>query len=141
MKRPWINRNYKWLVPVVCIITIILYLFTSSGLGKIATDLTQAYADNDLYKNAIENANKDQRVLKSIGFIKPIDKMVILNGEVRYSENNQKVSTTIKINGEKGDAKLDIEAYRIDEKWHYDQINVRIFNSSEYTQTIETIKP
>jgi len=140
MHKNWLNRNYKWSVPFVTLTIIIIYLLTSSGLGKISTDLAQAYADKELFENAIEKANTNKQVLKIIGEIQPIDKMTILNGETRYSENNERVISTIKVQGDQGQAKLDLTAHRIKEKWKYEEINIRITHPSENAQTIKILE-
>ena len=134
------RKHLKWIIPVIVVLAIVMYLFSASGMGKVATDITQAYADEDLYKNAIEKANYDQEVISTIGKIKPIDKMAIFNGEVVYSDNNQIVNSTIKISGEKGKAKLDITAKREQEAWEYEKINLRIQDPENNKKTIEIIK-
>ena len=133
------SNSLKWLIPIVVFIGIVFYLFSSSGMGKVATDLTQAYADPELYNNAIEKANSDQRILQNIGEIRPIDKMSILNGEVNFSDDNQKVNSTIKVIGSKGNGKLDLTAERENESWRYEKINVRIKDSAKKKKTIEII--
>ncbi|CAL68432.1 cytochrome c oxidase assembly factor Coa1 family protein [Christiangramia forsetii] len=140
MKENWLNRNYKWSVPLVSLIIVIIYLFASSGFGKISSDLAQAYADKELYQTAIDKANKDLRVIETIGKIQPIDKMTILNGEVNYSKDNKSVTSTIKVLGDKGKAKLDLIAHRNAKKWKYEQLNIRVINPTKSTQTIEVIK-
>ena len=137
MKAHWLNKNYKWLIPVATITIVVIYLLASSGLGKVSTDLAQAYADKDLYQNAIEKANDDARVLEALGKIGAIDKMTILNGEVRYSENNNKVTSTIKVQGDKRKAKLDLTAYRNADKWKYELLHIRISDM----QNIQVISP
>ena len=87
MKLTWLNKNYKWLVPVLTIFIIITYLLASSNLGKTSTDLAQAYTDTELYQEAINKANRNIRVLELIGEIQPVGKMTILNGEVQYLDN------------------------------------------------------
>lgn len=141
MKVNWLNKNYKWFVPATTITIIVLYLLISSNLGKTTKDLAQAYADKDLYHNAIEKANNDDRVIDLLGKIKAIDKMTILNGEIRYSNDNRNVTSTIKVQGAKGKAKLDLAAHRDGNEWKYDLLHIRINKASEKTQTIEIINP
>jgi hypothetical protein len=133
------KKNLKWLIPIMVVLAIIIYLLSSSGMGKVATDLTQAYAGQDLYKNAIEKANSNQQVIEIIGEIKPIDKMTILNGEVNFSDDNQTVNSTIKVIGSKRNGKLDLTAERENESWHYEKINIRIEDSEKKKKTIEII--
>jgi hypothetical protein len=67
--------------------------------------------------------------------------MTILNGTVKYSNNNKSVNSTIKITCENGKAMLDFSAEKINETWSYKVINIRIKNPPEKKETIEIIKP
>jgi len=141
MKENWLNKNYRWFVPVLTGLVLIVYLISSSNLGKTSQDLAQAYAEQDLYQNAISLSNKNTRVLELIGEIQPIDKMTILNGEVRYFNDNQSVTSTIKVQGNKGKAKLDLSAQRNGDKWMFNELKIRPINSSEEKQSIHIVKP
>ena len=134
------RKILKWIIPIMVVFAIGIYLFLSSGMGKVATDLTQAYTDEDLYKDAIEKANLNQQVIESIGEIKPLDKMTILNGEVNYSDDNKSVNSTIKVIGLDGNGKMDIIAKRENENWNYKKINIRIKDSQNEKKTIEIIE-
>jgi len=69
MKLTWLNKNYKWLVPVLTVLIIITYLLASSNLGKTSADLAQAYADKDLYQEAINKANRNTLgTIKNLSF-------------------------------------------------------------------------
>lgn len=139
-QKSWWKRNWKWVVPVSGIILISFAIFFSSGMGGIATDLAQAYADTELYKEALEKAKSDERVQELLGEIEPIDKLAILEGEVHYTNNHQTVNSTIRLKGTKGKARMDITADRINDEWNYNKINIRIKNPPDKKQTIEIIK-
>jgi len=141
MKENWLNKNYRWFVPVLTGLVLIVYLISSSNLGKTSQDLAQAYAEQDLYQNAISLSNKNTRVLELIGEIEPIDKLTILNGEVRYFNDNQNVTSTIKVQGSKGKAKLDLSAQRNGDKWVFNELKIRPMNSSEEKQSIHIVAP
>ncbi|WP_300439598.1 cytochrome c oxidase assembly factor Coa1 family protein [Christiangramia sp.] len=133
----WFKKNIIWLVPVTGTIIIIFYFLSSFNFGKISQDLVQAYSDKELYRKAIEMANKEERVIKVVVRIKSIDRMAIFNGEVNYFSDFQKVTSTIKVHGDKGKAKLDIKAHLKNDEWRYDLLQVRIDNSTGETQAIE----
>lgn len=133
------RRSLKWIIPIIVVLAVVFYLFSSSGMGKVATDLTQAYTDQELYNNAIEKANSDQRVLDEIGEIQPIDKMSILNGEVNFSNDNETVNSTIKVEGSKGNGKLDLTAERENQSWRYEKVKIRIEDHEKKKKTIEII--
>ena len=137
-KSRW-KRNWKWFVPI-CGVLLILTIVISSGIGGIGADLAKAYSDTELYKDALDKVKSEQKVLELLGEIEPIGKLAILEGEVRYTNNNQTVNSTIRIKGTKGKARMDILANRINNAWEYKKINVRIKNPPEKKQTIEIIK-
>tara|TARA_Y100001934_G_C11956515_1_gene587424 strand:+ start:205 stop:651 length:447 start_codon:yes stop_codon:yes gene_type:complete len=136
-QKNWWKRNWKWFVPVCGIILISITVFLSSGMGGITTDFAQAYADTELYENALIKVNADEKVNELLGEIEPLGKMAILEGQTEYSNDNQKVNSTVRIIGTKGKARMDITADRINGKWNYSKINVRIKNPPEKKQTIE----
>ena len=109
-------------------------------MGGITTDFAQAYADTELYKNALEKVNTNQKVNELLGEIEPLGKMAILEGQTEYSNDNQTVNSTVRIIGTKGKARMDITAEKLNSEWNYSKINVRIKNPPEKKQTIEIIK-
>ncbi|MFT5249621.1 MAG: hypothetical protein ACI93P_001348 [bacterium] len=139
-QKSWWKRNWKWFVPLSGILLIIISVFISSGMVGIGADLAQAYSDTELYHNALEKVKSDQKVTELLGEIEPIDKLAILEGEVHFTNNNQTVNSTIRLKGTKGKVKMDITADKINNKWKYKIINVRIKNPPEEKQTIEIIK-
>ncbi|MDT0644777.1 cytochrome c oxidase assembly factor Coa1 family protein [Zunongwangia sp. F363] len=141
-QKGWWKSYWKWIVAGSAIILLLFtaaFFSSSSGLDNIATDLVQAYADPKLYDDAIKKAQSNPKIISALGQIEPIDKMTILEGEVKFSNNNNTVSSTIRITGTKGKAKMDISAKRGNDKWDYSKINIRIKNPTEKKQTIEVL--
>lgn len=139
-QKSWCKRNWKWFIPLTGIILILIIVFFSSGLGGTTADLTQAYADTELYENALQKVKSDKRVIEILGEIEPIDKLAILEGSVKYSQDNKTVNTSIRLKCIKGKAKMDITANRIDNKWDYEKINLRIREPIEKTLEIIIIE-
>ncbi|WP_031425414.1 cytochrome c oxidase assembly factor Coa1 family protein [Flavimarina sp. Hel_I_48] len=138
-QKSWWGSNWKWLVPVSGIILFVIAMFFSSGMDGITTDLVQAYADTELYENALEKVKSDKRVTELLGGIKPIDNLAILEGFLEYSNDNKTVNSSIRIVGDKGKASLDISADKLNGEWNYTKINVRIKKPPEKKQTIEIV--
>src|SRR5690606_2994344 len=101
-QKSWWKRNWKWFIPICGIVLISFALFISSGMGGITTDFVQAYADTELYENALLKVNDNPEIKKLLGEIEPLGKMAILEGQTEYSNNNQSVNSTVRIIGEKG---------------------------------------
>jgi len=124
--KSWMKRNRIWFIPFIVVFIIVLIAFFSSGLGGKVADISKAYTDRALYKNAIEEVKKNSKAINILGDIKPIDKMAITEGFVDYSEDNKKVKTSIRLKGTKGQGKLDILAEREKNSWVYKEIKIRI---------------
>jgi hypothetical protein len=95
------------------------------------------YSDNSLYEKAIDKAKNNKRVMEVIGEIEPIDKLAILEGNAIYSNNNNSVTLSIRIKGDKGKGKMDISAERNGAAWNYKKINIRIKEPREEIQIIK----
>ncbi|MBQ4821880.1 cytochrome c oxidase assembly factor Coa1 family protein [Aquimarina sp. MMG016] len=138
-KKSWWNRNWKWFLPLITFTSISVVLFFSSGMGGHMTDFVQAYSDTELYENALEKAQQNKKVTDLLGELEPINKLAILEGEVRYSDDHKSVDSSIRVKGSKRKASIDISADRINGKWNYRKINIRIKKPIEEKQTIEII--
>ena len=138
-QKSWWNCNWKWFVPVIVLVLISITIFFSSGMNGIATDLVQAYADTELYSQALEKVKSDKRVTDLLGEIKPIDKLAILEGQVEYSNDNKMVNSSIRLIGTNGKASMDISADLVDNEWNYKKINIRIKKPIENKQIIEIL--
>lgn len=118
-QQSWWSRSWKWLMLLSAIIVISITFLFSSGMDSTATDLIQAYADTELYENALEKVKSAERVKQVLGEIKPIDRLAILEGQAEYSDDHNIVNSSIRIIGTKGKATMDISAKRRDNAWHY----------------------
>ena len=109
VKRSWWNRNWKWLLPTLLLLFVLLFGFILSlSIDGNITDIAQAYSDNSLYEKAIEKAKINQRVFEVIGEIEPIDRLAIFEGNAIYSNNNNTVELFVRVKGNKGKGKMDI---------------------------------
>jgi hypothetical protein len=139
-RRTWWQQNMKWFVPLAGVFILIIGFFTFTMFGDHFNNFAQAYAEDDLVENAVQIAGEDRRVQEVVGEIQPVDKMAVLNGEVRYSEDNNAVEMTIKIKGAKTSVMMDVAAERAAEGWDYHKIDVRIKNPPEKKQTINVLE-
>ncbi|TXE10752.1 hypothetical protein ES711_02260 [Gelidibacter salicanalis] len=136
----WWQRHKRWFVPTLGIVCLVIGLLISSGLGAIGSDVTRAYTDPALYEDALTQVKLHPEVTKLLGTIAPIDKFAILEGQIQYTNDDQTVNSTVRINGSKGKAKLDISADRVQNEWNYKTIRVRIVSPTEHNQTIEVLQ-
>lgn len=133
-KGSW-KRNRKWLyVSIACIIVTVVVL---SGIDGNITDVAEAYSETTLYKEAINKTKTNKKAVACLGNIEEIDKLAILEGNVKYSKDRKSVEATIRIKGDKGKGKMDIIAYKNDTVWEYKKINIRIKDPKEEINILE----
>lgn len=132
IEQTWWKRNWKWFLASLLIMSLLLFgLLLNSSVDENITDIAKAYSDNSLYEKAIEKTKTNKRVLEVIGKIEPIDKLAILEGNTKYSNDNNFIETTIRIKGNKATGKMDITALKIRNEWEFSKICIRIKNSNE----------
>ena len=79
------------------------------------------YSDIALADSAISITNKNERVKKMLGDIRPIDKLTMLEGYISYSKDLDSVFMALTIKGNKGKAKLDVYAFKNNTEWKYER--------------------
>ena len=136
-QKNWWKLHWKWIVPVAGLLLVLIIAFFSSGMSKISTDLVQAYADTELYDQALKKVKSNSKVAEVLGELQPMDKLAILEGEVHYSNDNQHVSSSVRITGDKGKAMMDIKAYKHRGEWNFTKIEVRLKTPPENKQSID----
>ncbi len=93
-------------------------------LGKPIGDFTRAIIDPAVYDNAFDLVQDDERVIALLGEVQPISFFEVLEGEVRYNEEDKAI-ITVGIKGSKQKGKMDIVANRDNSIWEYQTIRIR----------------
>lgn len=132
----WIKRHWKWVLPMTILLILFFILLIPSTSKSDLTNIVQAYNETSLFDDAITIANKNKRVLETVGKIEQIDKLAILEGSAVYTNNNKSVEASVRIRGAKGNGKLDISAYK-KEGWNYQKIIVRLKNPKEEIKIVD----
>ncbi|MBF0694370.1 MAG: hypothetical protein IR153_04865 [Flavobacterium sp.] len=118
------STKWKWIASIVAVLVLGILVYSINTTASI-TDFAQAYNDQQLFNNALEKANQNDEVKTSFGQLQPIDKLAILEGNVVYQNDGNTVVATIRISGSTSKGKMDIEAHKTGEVWHYDKITLR----------------
>jgi cytochrome oxidase complex assembly protein 1 len=135
IERSWWEKNWKWFLPTILFL-IGVTLFITSSINGNATDIARAYSENTLYEKAIEKSKSNKRVLELLGNLKPIDKLAIIEGNAKYSNNTNSIEITVRVEGSKGKAKMDISADKIGTQWKYKKIAIRLKHPKEEIQIL-----
>ena len=143
-KRPWYKLKRTW---IILFFLVFIGLFVSTlppELSRNISYLTKAYSEPEICEGALSIAKTDPTVLKLLGNLEPLGSLDMLNGSVGYSQSGDSVRITIDVKGDKYieniRSKMDILAEKINDKWEYISINIRIKKPEELKQTIPILK-
>jgi hypothetical protein len=134
----WWQRNWKWCIPFV-VITSGLILILFSSIGNTATDISKAYAQKALFKDAFDIVKNHTEASSILGELAPMDNLAILEGSVYYSNDNKSFKSSTRIVGSKARGKMDISADNVDDIWVYKLIKVRVKKPEKQRQTIDIL--
>jgi len=134
-KKSWLNRNWKWLIPLLVLFSGITLVLALAGDG--ISGVVAVYSESEIYEDAVEIANKNEEVKEKLGDLKPIDFFAIAEGVVKYSNDNNSVDLSIRVKGSKGRGRMDISADKKEEKWKYKRIQIRIKRPKETIKILE----
>ncbi len=128
-KKHWLNRNLKWLIPLLVLFSGITLIATIAG--NEISDVVAVYAESEIYEGALEIASENEEVKRKLGGLEPIDFFAIAEGVVKYSNNSNSVDISVRVKGSKGRGRMDVSADRKEGKWEYKRIQIRIKKPKE----------
>ncbi|MBZ4037312.1 hypothetical protein K6T82_21310 [Flavobacterium sp. 17A] len=131
VEKNWFSKNWIWLLFGILSVILILIAVLNSNSKNGLSDTVTAFKENTLYEKAINHANKTPEVIETMGKISPVDKLAILEGSSSYTNNNNSVNLSIRINGDIKNGKLEIQADRNGLQWNYKKIIIRIKNPNK----------
>jgi len=134
-KKPWLTRNWKWLIPVLVLFSGVLFILTIAG--NEISGVVAVYSESEIYEGALELANENEEVKQKLGDLEPIDFLAIAEGVVKYSNDNNAIDIGVRIKGSKGKGRLYISANRKEDKWEYKKIHIGIKKTKETIVILE----
>ena len=121
----WFFGNSKWMIPLIGIIALIIVIF-SSPVGSEIKGIAAVYTESSVYKNALDKANINEEVIEKLGVLDEIDFLAIVEGSIKYSNNNNTIDASFRVKGTKGRGRIAISADRNNKEWIYRKIYIGI---------------
>lgn len=139
-EKPWYKRKRTWFLLFVLLCLGLFISSLPSGLGRNIGFLAKAYSEPEICEGALEITKKNEKILEILGELEPMRSLDMLEGSVGYSKGMDSVAITIGVRGDEKNGKIrsnmDVLAHRINGKWEYLNIKVRIKGPPELKQTI-----
>src|ERR1700679_4320264 len=113
----WMGRNWKWFVPLLCLVVFM-------GIGGFVVGLLALMKSSDAYSGAVARAKASPAVLTALG--SPIKDGLYFTGNITENNSSGNANLAIPISGPKGTAKLYVSASRSSGQWHFDNLTVLV---------------
>jgi Cytochrome oxidase complex assembly protein 1 len=126
-QRSWWSRNWKWVVPVGCLVP----LLGCGGLIAVGMVIVfGAIRSSDVYTEAMARAKADKQVQAQLG--EPIEAGWMTTGNINLTNDTGTADLTIPLTGPKKSATLHAVATKAAGKWEYTTLDVTPTGSTEH---------
>ncbi|MCG8183927.1 cytochrome c oxidase assembly factor Coa1 family protein [Tenacibaculum piscium] len=130
-QKSWFARNWGWVVPVGgcgcgCLGFV---LFAFLGIGATIFSVFDTITNATPVTYAVEQASINKKVINLLG--EPIEEVGIPSGNISLENENGEVDFSIDIKGPNGKGTLVVRGIRANGEWIYEDLYVRIKESSE----------
>lgn len=124
--KSWMQRNIKWFAPLLVVVFLLGSVVFSSVSDAPVGGFANALTDETLYNNALKKSQENNEVTKVLGTLEPVGQMAIIESDINYSDNNNKVNLSVRIKGSKTKGRMDVIATKVNNMWQYSTIKIRI---------------
>jgi hypothetical protein len=115
----WWSRNWKWVVPVGCLVPIVL----GSGIVILLVSLVfGALKSSDPYTRALARAKANDEVRMLLG--EPIQTGYFVSGNINVDGSSGNADFSIPLSGPKGSATLYVTAKKAAGRWEFTTLEV-----------------
>ena len=119
-KRSWWGRNWKWVIPVGCLLPL---LVCGGGITAIFFGVTALIKSSEPYKHALAQAQSNPAVVAALGT--PITAGKFSGGTYNVSGSSGNANFAIPISGPKGSGVIYVVATQSAGKWTYQTLEVQ----------------
>ncbi|WP_405209194.1 cytochrome c oxidase assembly factor Coa1 family protein [Aquimarina sp. LLG6339-5] len=126
-KKSWFSRNWPWVVPVGGCFTIIVIFFVF--LGSVVFGVSKAFTNSGPYQDGLLKAQQDEYVVQMLG--EPIETNGIMNGSLKFENEEGSADISIPIKGPDGEARIYIVGTKQNDTWTYSELYVILEETNE----------
>jgi hypothetical protein len=119
--KSWWSRNWKWVVPVGCLLPLLVVV---GCIGSIFMVATTAMKSSDVYKDALVKAESNPEVVAALGT--PITTGFFTSGNINTNGPTGEAAFSIPLSGPKGKATIQLEAKKSAGEWSFSKLVVEV---------------
>lgn len=115
----WFSRNWKWLVPVGCLVPLMCCGVFGVGAYFTASKMIEG---SPAFAEAFSRASQNPEVTAALGA--PLTPGFGMSGEIKETNGSGTANFSVPLNGPKGSGSLHVEARRSAGQWNFQAITV-----------------
>jgi hypothetical protein len=132
VRKGWFARNWKWFVPTLLIVFIVLPL---ALIGSVFA----AMKNSDVVKESLLRAQANPRVVQKLGT--PIQEGWLVSGSINVSTTSGDADLAVPISGPKGKGNIYVTAHKGAGAWDYQVMVAAIEGSDQRINLLSDVEP
>lgn len=124
-KTNWVERNWKWAVPVLVLIIVAM-------IGLFIVGVMKLLKSSEAYSGAIAIAQSDSTVIAALG--EPVQEGFFLTGNISTSGPSGRANLSAPLSGPKGEGTLHIRATKQDGQWKFDRLVLEVEDTDKFLE-------
>lgn len=125
----WWNRNWKWALPVGCLILLLPVLLLTGFVGGILALVFGTIKSTDVYEEALARARSHPAVIEALG--EPVEDRWWMSGQINTSGPSGSADIAIPLRGPKGKGTVYAVASKSAGRWEYQTLEVEVEGRAE----------
>ena len=125
-QRSWFKRNWKWFVPLVIVLPIIV---CCGGITAIVGGVFGMIKSSEPYKHALATAQSNPQVIAALGT--PVEAGFMAGGTLNVNNNNGNAELVIPVKGPKGSGVISVSATKTNGVWSYQTLEFQQAGSQQ----------
>jgi len=122
----WFSRNWKWLVPIACIVMLALF---GGAIFAVIMFVFRLIHSSQAYQLALVKARQDPALIVALGT--PIEDGLLTSGSIRESGDAGAANLEIPLSGPKGEATLRILAVKSEGVWSFSRLEADVASTHQ----------
>ncbi len=112
VKANWRGRNWKWFVPVLCLLAAVVI---GALVAVTMSAAIRSLKSSELYQKAVETARLNVTLTEALG--QPLKEGFFAAGSFNYASTSGRAEITIPVSGPQGSGTITLKAQRITGPW------------------------
>jgi hypothetical protein len=125
-ERSWFGRNWKWLIPVGCLLPFVL---VGGCVTVLVVGIVSALKTSDAYTMSLAAVRADDQVKAALG--DPIEPSFFLSGNINVSTHGGEADVHYDIHGPKGTGTVHAVAEKQAGSWNFKSLRVDLSNGEK----------